>query len=255
MSLTPTTGGVQSSPHKHKALCRVQNLGLSAQALLTLNWMRAGAVSGLWSDRRAIGCQRGLGAEGWVRTCGGVVMAVEHIFGRVDFVERRVPREVVGQRWSLGLDWYQTLALSLRPETQMETKFAIRCLQFQRSETQSPFIRLGRTSLHTPERWLVGGVRAAAGLEVTRAGLRQAMIQVLREGGTGAVLSHGTEGRQTGGQGGGGGGGRAGGGRGGEGSSCQWPLVDDRTSMHQCSWRDGGRHEGPADLREVHLPN
>lgn len=169
VSLTPTTGGVQSSPHKHKALCRVQNLGwcLSAQALLTLHLISAGAVSGLWSDRRAIGYQRGLGAEGWVRTCGGVVMAVEHIFGRVYFVERRVPREVVGQRWSLGLDWYQTLALSLRPETQMETKFDIRCLQFQRSKTQYPFIRLGRTSLHTPERWLVGGARAAAGLEVT----------------------------------------------------------------------------------------
>lgn len=78
------------------------------------------------------------------------------------------------------------------------------------------------------------------------------MVQGLRERGAGAVLSHGTERRQTGGRGGGR---RAGGGRGRQGSPRQGPLIDDRTSMHQRGWRDGGRHEGGADLREVHLPN
>lgn len=65
------------------------------------------------------------------------------------------------------------------------------------------------------------------------------------------MLHHGTERRQAGGGGGGGGGGRAGGGRGREGSSRQRALIDDGASMHQGGWRDGGRHEGAADLREV----
>lgn len=61
------------------------------------------------------------------------------------------------------------------------------------SETKSPFKGIRRTSLHWPGRWLVVGAGAAAGLEVTRAGLRQAMVQSLREGGARAVLGHGTE--------------------------------------------------------------
>lgn len=133
VTLTPTAWGVQANPHKSKTFCWIQNLSccLSVQSLLTLNWIRARAVTGCWSDWRAIRRQRGFGADRWVRA-SRVMMAVEHIFSGLLFVEWWVPREVVGQRWRLGLSWYQTLTLRLRPETQIKIAIRVRCLWLQR---------------------------------------------------------------------------------------------------------------------------
>ena len=118
LSLTPTTRGVQSGPHEAEPLCRVQDL--TVQSRFCLNWIWAWVVAGCRSDRGAVRCQ---GAVGCVRGVMGwrVVMTVEHVFSQVLVAEGGVTREMIGQRWRLRLNRRQTLALSLRPETQITT--------------------------------------------------------------------------------------------------------------------------------------
>lgn len=117
LSLTPVARRVEFRAHEAEPLPRVQNMSscLSIQALFSLNWIRSRSVVGCGSDPGPV---RRQGAVGAVRR---VMEAVEDVFGQVLVVEGGIPREMVGQGWSLRLDRSQTLAL--RPETQIKQIF------------------------------------------------------------------------------------------------------------------------------------